>query len=375
MRTSTGTAMTGTGVHVPPDVVSNHELCASFNAWVRAENARNARAIEDGLAAPLEESSPEFVEKLSGIRSRHFCDRTGILDPTRMRPRILDRAEDAISVQAELALFAAKRALEAAGRAGAEVDLVVVGASSLQRPYPAIAIELQHALGARGAAYDLSVGCSSAGFGIQLASEAVRAKSARCALVCAPELPSAYANFRDRESHFILGDAAAAVVIEPLDRAREGSLELVSSFCTTRYSSNVRNNGGFLNRCDEAHRDDDDKLFHQRGRCVFKDIVQLVPALLVEHLAALGIGPEHVRRWFLHQANARMCGAIGRRLLGRDPSPEELPFVLGEYGNTAAAGALIALDHHREDLSPGDLGVLCAFGAGYSVSGQLLRRV
>src|SRR5690606_20525465 len=146
--------------------------------------------------------------------------RTGSLDPTRMRPRILDRAEDAMSVQAELALAAATRALEAAGRAGSEVDLVVVGASSLQRPYPAIAIELQDALGARGVAYDLSVGCSSAGFGIQLASEAVRAGSARCALVCAPELPSAYANFRDRESHFILGDAAAAVVIEPLDRAR-----------------------------------------------------------------------------------------------------------------------------------------------------------
>lgn len=372
---STGTAITGSGVSAPSHVVSNDELCASFNTWVRAENERCAEAIREGTQLPLEESSPEFVEKVSGIRRRHFCDRAGILDPRRMRPLIPDRAEESLSVQAELAVGAAERALEAAGRSGAEVDLVIVGASSLQRPYPAIAIELQDALGARGAAYDLSVGCASAGFGIQLASEAVRAGSARCALVCAPELPSAYSNFRDRESHFILGDAAAAAVIEPLDRAREGAYEVVSTFCATRFSSNVRNNGGFLNRCDEAHRDDEDKLFHQRGRRVFKDIVQLVPSLLIEHLAERGLGPEHVERWWLHQANAQMSASIGRRLLGRDPAEEQLPSVLGEYGNTAAAGALIAFDHHKEGLSAGALGVLCAFGAGYTVSGQLLRRL
>ncbi len=372
---STSTAITGSGISAPRDVVSNDELCASFNTWVRAENARCADAIRAGRQAPLEESSPEFVEKVSGIRRRHFVDRTGILDPTRMCPRIPDRAEDALSVQAELALGAATKALAEAGREGREVDLVIVGASSLQRPYPAIAIELQHALGARGAAYDLSVGCASAGFGIQLASEAVRAGSAKCALVCAPELPSAYSNFRDRESHFILGDAAAAVVIEPIAHAREGSFELVSSFCETRFSSNVRNNGGFLNRCDEAHRDDDDKLFHQRGRRVFKDIVQLVPALLVEHLSAQHLGPEHVARWWLHQANSQMSASIGRRLLARDPSEAELPSVLGDFGNTAAAGALISFDRHHGDLEPGALGILCAFGAGYTVSGQLLRRI
>lgn len=371
---STGIAITGSGVDAPHDVVSNDELCASFNAWVHRENERRAHAILAG-EPPLEESSPEFVEKVSGIRRRHFWNRSGVLDPRHMRPRIPDRSPDELSVQAELALGAARRALVAAGREGSEIDLVIVGASSLQRPYPAIAIELQQTIGARGIAYDLSVGCASAGFGIQLASEAIRAGSARCALVCAPELPSAYSNFKDRDSHFILGDAAAAVVLERVESAREGAYEIVSTFCSTQYSSNVRNDGGFLNRCDPEHRDDPNKLFHQRGRRVFKDIVQIVPALLTEHLGAQGFSTEHIARYWLHQANAQMSASIVRRLLGRDADEREAPSVLGEYGNTAAAGALIAFDHHHDDLPAGALGVLCAFGAGYTVSGQLLRRL
>jgi beta-ketodecanoyl-[acyl-carrier-protein] synthase len=371
---STRIAITGSGVDAPRDVVSNDELCASFNAWVRSENERRADAIRDGIEAPLEESSPEFVERVSGIRRRHFWTRAGVLDPRFMCPQIPERPPEELSVQAEFALGAARRALASASRDGSEVDLVIVGASSLQRPYPAVAIELQNAIGARGMAYDLSVGCASAGFGIQLANEAIRSGSARCALVCAPELPSAYSNFRDRDSHFILGDAAAAVVLEPLDRAREGGFEILSSFCSTRFSSNVRNDGGFLNRCDLAHRDDRNKLFHQNGRRVFKDIVQLVPALLSEHLGERGVSTSDVARYWLHQANAQMAASILRRLLGREAEPSEAPSVLGEYGNTAAAGALIAFDHHRGDMQDGALGVLCAFGAGYTVSGQLLRR-
>jgi beta-ketodecanoyl-[acyl-carrier-protein] synthase len=371
---STGTAITGSGVKTPDHVVENEELCGSFNTWVRRENERCAAAIANGTATKLEESSPEFVYSVSGIRRRHMVDRSGVLDPAHMVPRIPDRGEEELSVQAELGLAASLRALENAGREGRDVDLVIVGASSLQRPYPAIGIELQHALGARGMAYDVSVGCASAGFGIQLATEAVRSGSARCALVCAPEVPTAYSNFRDRESHFILGDAAVAVIVEPLARAKPGSFEIVSSFCSTKYSSNVRNNGGFLSRCDPEHRDDADKLFHQRGRRVFKDIVQMVPSILSEHLGSTGLRAEDPKRFWLHQANVQMSASIMRRLLGVEASFELAPNVLEDYGNTAAAGAVITFDHHHDAMDRGDIGVLCAFGAGYTVSSQILRK-
>lgn len=372
---STRTALTGSGVFVPPIAVTNDQLCATFNSWVRRENARNEAAIAAGEVEPLRDSSPDFVEKVSGIRARHYCDASGILDPDRMCPDIPDRADDAISVQAEMGKEAALEALAAAGRVAEDVDLVIVGASSIQRPYPAVAIELQHEIGARGFAYDISVGCSSATFAIQLASEAIRAGSARCALVCAPEVPSAYANFRDRDSHFILGDAAVAAVIEPLEEARPGAFEILESAGFSRFSSAVRNNGGFLNRCDPERRGMADKLFYQDGRRVFGDIVRLVPRFVTEQLARAGLEPDDVDRCWLHQANGRMNEAIAARLFGPDVDAERVPTVLQDLGNTASAGAIVSFHRHHDDLKPGALGVLAAFGAGYTIGSQLLRRI
>lgn len=372
---STRTALTGTGAHVPPISVTNDQLCATFNTWVRRENERRRAAIDAGDVEPLRESSPDFVEKVSGIRSRHYCDATGILDPERMCPDIPDRPDDAISLQAEMAREAAREALAAADRVGEDVDLVIVGASSIQRPYPAVAIELQDAIGARGFAYDISVGCSSATFAIQLASEAIRSGSARCALVCAPEVPSAYANFRDRDSHFILGDAAVAVVVEPVENAREGAFEIVDSASFSRFSSAVRNNGGFLNRCDPERRSSADKLFYQDGRRVFGDIVRLVPKFVTDQLARAGFEPDDVTRCWLHQANGRMNEAIATRLFGPEADADRVPSILSDLGNTASAGAILSFYRHQHDLKPGALGVLAAFGAGYTIGSQLLRRL
>lgn len=350
--------------------MTNEQLCAAYNTWARAENARR----EGTDLPPLDESTPEFIDRASGILRRHYWDAEGILDPNRLCPRIPDRADDALSVQAEMAVRAARGALESAGRAADEIDLVIVGSSALQRPYPALAIEVQAELGASGHAFDISVGCSSGTYGVQLAVDAVRGGTARRALVCTPELPSAYCNFRDRDSHFILGDASAAVVIEPLEDAK-GGFEILASRAVSQMSSAVRNNGGFLNRGDEARRDDADKLFYQQGRRVFRDIVHLVPTLVRTQLDALGLAPTDIARYWLHQANARMNTAVLERILGQSPSDGQAPSVLSDYANTAAAGCLIALDAYRDDLEPGDLGVLCAFGAGYTVGSQILRKL
>lgn len=363
---STGTAITGSASHAPPDVVSNEDLCAAFNVWVRWENDRRE--------AKLAESTPAFIERASGIRRRHYWDAAGILDPKRLAPRIPDRPDHELSVQAELGLAAAQKAVAAAGVEGRDVDLVVLGASALQRPYPALAIEVQKGLGARGFAFDISVGCGSSTFAVQLAVDAIRNGTAGCALVCVPELPSAYCNFRDRDTHFILGDAAAAVVVQRLSDARAG-FEVLHSQATTTFSNAVRNNGGFLNRADEARRDAGDKLFYQDGRRVFRDIVGLLPPFLLAQLDELGLKPAAVARYWLHQANARLNAAILERVLGRAADERDAPSVLSEYGNTAAAGCLLSFAQHHEDLRAGELGVLCAFGAGYTAGSQVLRRL
>jgi len=372
---STGTAITGTGVWHPEQVISNEELCVAFNEFVRRENARNASAIDAGTLEPLKESSAEFIEKASGIKQRYVQDRTGLLDPDRMCPNIPFRPDDVLSVQAEYGVRAAERALDAAGRRGEEIDLVVLGCSNLQRLYPAISIEVQDAIGASGYGFDMAVGCSSATFAVQLASEAVQLGRARRALVVVPELTTGHMNWRDRDSHFIFGDASVAAVIEPLAAAKKGAWELVSTRAMSKFSSNIRNNGGYLDRCEPDREPGDWKLFTQQGRRVFKDVVPMASKFISDHLADHGLAPPDVRRFWLHQANQNMNDLIAKRLLGRDATRLEAPLILDEYGNTASAGSLIAFSKYSDDLPAGSWGVMASFGAGYSLGSLLVRRL
>ena len=374
-RLRTGTAITGSGVWHPENVLENAELCVAFNEFVRRENVKNAAAIEAGTMQPLKESSPEFIEKASGIKRRYVIDKTGVLDPERMCPNVPSRPDDQISVQAEMAVNAIERALAAAGRVGEEVDLVVCGASMMQRQYPAIAVEIQNAIGARGYGFDITLGCSSATMAIQLASDAVRAGSATCAIAVAPDLMTCHSNWRERDGHFLFGDASVAIVVEPLERARPGTWEILSIRSMSKYSTNIRNNFGFLNRCDPEHQFGADKLFYQAGRRVYKDVIPVASKFIADHVAAHEIEPARVSRYWLHQANQNMNDLIAERVLGRSATRVEAPIIIDEYGNTASAGSPIAFSLHNDDLAKGDFGLMCSFGAGYSFTSLMLQRL
>ncbi|WP_300271707.1 beta-ketoacyl-ACP synthase III [Halomonas sp.] len=371
----TQVVITGTGLFTPAHSIDNDALVASFNAWVEAENARHAEAIAAGEREPLAPSSSEFIVKASGIHSRHVLDAEGILDPERMRPRLRERGNDEPSIQCEMGLDAARQALDAAGVAGADIDLVIVGCSNLERPYPAVAVELQAALGAGGYAFDMNVACSSATFAIETAANAIRAGNATRALVVSPEICSAHLNFRDRDSHFIFGDACTAIVLERDDLATaEARFAILGTRLVTRFSNAIRNNAGFLNRVTDADPLAADKLFVQEGRRVFKEVCPLVASLIGEHLASLGLGGDDLARLWLHQANRHMNDLIARRVLGHAPSPEQAPIILDRYANTSSAGSIIAFHLHHDDLAAGDTGVICSFGAGYSAGSVVVRR-
>ena len=358
----------------PPTVLDNTELCTAFNEFVRRDNAIHADAIAAGTHEALRESSPEFIVRASGIVCRYVEDKTGLLDPERMCPNIRERPEDQISIQAEYAVHAARKALAQAGRAGEDIDLVVLGASCLQRPYPALAIEVQGLLGAHGFGFDISLGCSTGTAALQLATQAIQLGQARCALVVLPELTSPYLNWRDRDSHFILGDASVAMIVEPSERARPGAWEIRSTRMASKWSNAIRNNLGHVNRCDPDALVGADKLFHQQGRRVFKEVVPLAEKFVLDTIAAHGLAPHQITRYWLHQANQNMNDLIAKRILGRDPTPTDAPLVLAEYGNTASAGSLIAFALHNEDLPAGSIGVMSSFGAGYSLGALVLER-
>ncbi|MDD9939511.1 MAG: beta-ketoacyl-ACP synthase III [Myxococcales bacterium] len=370
--------ISGTGLYTPPYAITNEELVAAFNEYVRRYNDRNAEAIASGTLAALEPSSCEFIEKASGIKSRYVMDRDGILDPDRMCPRLAPRDDDQLSLQAEIGVAAAKQALERAGRQAQEVDAVIVACANMQRAYPAMAIEIQLALGCGGYAYDMNVACSSATFALKTAVDAVRSGTNRCVLVINAEITSAHLDFRDRDSHFIFGDVCTAAVVEPVEGCQgAAAFEVLDARLWTQFSNNIRNNFGFLNRTEDLSYGPHDHalLFNQQGRKVFKEVAPAVVNLVQGQLAARSLKVEGLRRLWLHQANLNMNQLIVRKLLGQDVSSDRAPSILDEYANTASAGSIIVFHRHHEDLHSGDMGLICSFGAGYSIGSLIVRRV
>jgi beta-ketodecanoyl-[acyl-carrier-protein] synthase len=367
--------ISGTGLYTPANSISNEELVQSFNTYVAQFNSDNAAAIESGEVQALTESSAAFIEKASGIKSRFVMDKDGILDPQRMKPRLPERANDEWSILCQMGAAAAEQALQRAGKTAADIDGVIVACSNLQRAYPAISIEIQAALGVQGFGFDMNVACSSATFGIQAASNSVQLGQARAVLVISPEICTGHLNFRDRDSHFIFGDAATAVVVERADLATSPyQFDILGTKLLTQFSNSIRNNFGFLNRAAEEGVGAPDKLFVQEGRKVFREVCPMVAELVGKHLEETGLNVSDVQRFWLHQANLSMNHLIVKKLLGREASVEEAPVILDTYANTSSAGSVIAFHTYQDDLPKGSLGVLSSFGAGYSIGSVILRK-
>ena len=375
--------LTGTGLFTPSGSVTNDELVESLTTATLRWNEEHAAEIARGEFLAREVPTSKFILRASGVGHRYLIDRDGVLDPTRLRPRLRKRSEDELSLQAEMGLAAAQDALAQAGRKASDVDAVIVGCSNLQRAYPALAIEIQAALGARGFAYDMNVACSSATFAIQNAVDALKNGHARCALVINPEITSGHNNFALREFHFIFGDACTAIVLEaeadgvpePAGSSRGEAWEVLGTRLVTQYSNNIRNDAGFLAPCEEPAREPRELLFRQHGRQVATEVCPLVVEHLRGHLADAGVAISQVKRLWLHQANLGMNRTIAKTLLGREVAPEEAPVILDEYANTSSAGSVIAFHKHRSGIRVGEHAVLCSFGAGYSIGSVLLRKL
>ena len=368
--------ISGSGLYQPPHIITNAELVEAFNAYADLQNARNAERITAGELPAMVHSSVEFVEKASGIKQRYVIEKAGVLDPTRMKPRFSPRPDSELSLMAEIAVDAANQALAEAKLQGRDIDAVLCAAANMQRAYPAMACEIQAAVGAGGYAFDMNVACSSATFAIEQAANAVRSGTARRVLVVNPEITSAHLEWRDRDCHFIFGDVCTAVVVEAEDSARSaGAWRILGTKLATQYSNNIRNNAGFMNRCEDTDPDARDKTFMQEGRKVFKEDVPMAAAHIEAHLASLGLEPTHVRRFWLHQANLGMNQLVMKRLVGKEVGDDLAPIILSEYANTASAGSIIAFHHHHADLLAGDVGVICSFGAGYSIGSVVVQRL
>ena len=369
--------ISGTGLFTPKESISNEELVSSFNKFVDEYNESNKESIQKGEISALEKSNADFIEKASGVKSRYVQDKSGILDTSFMRPKLRERSENELSNLAEIGSIAARDAISNAKIDPENIDAVIVACSNLERPYPAIAIEIQNELGIKGFAYDMNVACSSATFGIQNIYDMIKSGSIRSAVMINPEMCSGHLNFKDRDCHFIFGDVATAVVLEELkeEQISENCYEVLGTKLLTEFSNNIRNNYGFLNNSSPEGIGKIDKLFHQNGRKVFKEVVPKVANLIKNHLESHSIDINNIKGMYLHQANESMNKLISKYLLGFEADQSLAPIVLDEYANTSSAGSIIAFHKNNENLSKNDLAIICSFGAGYSIGNVIVKKI
>lgn len=377
--------LTATGLYTPPHCISNEELVTTFNQYVENYNQQHAKEIANGEITALLPSSVAFIEKASGIKSRYVVEKSGILDPNVMTPYLPTRQlGKELSLMAEMGVAALQQALDNANLTGNDLDAIIVACSNFQRPYPAIAIEIQQAIGMQGGfAYDMNVACSAATFGISQAVGSIKANMAKKVAIVNVEITSAHLNWRNRDSHFIFGDVATATIIEQLDTPK--GYEILNSKLYTQFSTNIKNEFGFLDRGEflaqqstpypDIQQPISQKLFLQNGQQVFRDVCPKVAEIIKTHLQENQIEPTNIKKLWLHQANANMIDLILRSVMGRNADKSIAPLVIAEYANTSSASPIIAFHQCQDNLQHGDLGVICSFGAGYSIGSVLVKKV
>ncbi len=348
-------------------------------------NAENAAAIAAGEVTALEESSVGFVEKASGIKARYVVEKEGVLDIKRMVPRIPERPDDQRSIMCDMSVAASLRSRhwngpgkhgggcghgigclqQFAARLSGDCDGSAGGALGLLYGYG-----LRHE---RGLLFWPPSGLQTA------VSCGAKSGQARAVLVVNPEITSGHLNWRDRDCHFIFGDACTAILVERSDLATSAhQFEILGTRLKTQFSNNIRNNFGYLNRADESGVGKPDKLFRQQGRKVFKEVCPMAAEMIKDTVESSGVCefPMWAIRYWLHQANLNMNLLIARMVLGRDAAPDEAPVILDTYANTSSAGSIIAFHKYQDDMpAVSSHGVICSFGAGYSIGCVVVKKI
>lgn len=318
--------ITGTGSHLPPRRVTNDDL------------ARD-------LASRGIETSDQWIIERTGIRARHFA-----------APEV---------TSSDLGLEAAHRALEAAGRSAADVDLIIVATSTPDMVFPSAAAILQNKLGIAGCpAFDVQAVCSGFVYALTVADAMIRTGSAKCALVVGAEVFSRILDFSDRTTCVLFGDGAGAVVLEASNEPGILATDLhadgkhVGILCVP---GNV--SGGSVLGTPFLHMD---------GQAVFKLAVRVLEEAARTTLGKAGKTDQDIDWLIPHQANIRIMEGTAKKLkLPR----EKLIVTVDEHGNTSAASIPLALDHavRSGKVKKGDTLMLEGVGGGFTWGAVLLN--
>lgn len=312
--------------------------------------------MDNNDIARLVETSDEWIRERTGVIRRHIV-----------------KEETTVSMAAE----ASRRALEDAGMAPKEVDLILVSTISSNVILPCAACEVQKELGAVNATcFDLSAACTGFVLAYNTAAAYLAGGVYRTALVIGSESLSNLTNWKDRGTCILFGDGAGAAVLKA-DETREAALPVTHSDGGKGAALTCKSRHDFSGLADAGQSDpetmlDDGHYMQMDGQAVFKFAVKRVPEVIGEVLKLNQTGTEEIAYYILHQANKRIVEAVAKRL--GEPM-EKFPMNLQEYGNTSSASIPILLDEMNRDgrLKPGQKLVMAGFGAGLTWGATLVE--
>ena len=316
--------ITGTGSALPSKIVTNDDL------------------------AGMMDTSDEWIQSRTGIKQRYFKEEG--------------------QTTSTLAIDAAKKAVEAAHIQADEIDLIVVATATPDISFPAVATQVQAALGmTKGAAFDIAAACSGFIFGLSTAESMMQAGKFNKALVIGSETFSDMITPEDRSTYVLFGDGAGAVVIEKMnDEEAQGSGIIGTEiFSDGRYKNELYANGGISSTGTPGY-------VVMNGREVFKHATRAMSNLVTDTLSKYNIKKEDIDWLVPHQANKRIIDATAKHL--NLPS-EKVVLTVGEHANTSAASIPLALDVAVKDgrIQKGNLIFFEAFGAGFTWASALVK--
>lgn len=324
---------------------------------------REAGILGTGSYAPERVLSNRDLEKLVETNDEWIVSRTG------MRERRLVAPDQATS---DIACEAATRAIEDAGIAPGDIDLVIVATVTPDHQVPSTSCILQARLGlVNASAFDINVACTGFVTGLNIARSLIASGAYHCILVIGAETMSSIVNYKDRSSCILFGDASGAAIVVPF--AGQGKiLDIHTGADGTGGMSMVVYAGGSRKPCTlEAVANDEHKLV-MKGNEVYKFAVAKFRDLVVEQLARTGFKASDIDLVIPHQVNLRIIESALSRI---DIDPSKIYINLDRFGNTSAGSVPLAFDEARKAgrFQSGSLVSLVAFGAGLTWASTLIR--
>jgi 3-oxoacyl-[acyl-carrier-protein] synthase-3 len=331
---------------------------------VRPVVGRRAKITALGTYVPPQVITNQDLERMVETSDQWIMDRTGI------RERHVLAAGLGTS---DMCVEAAKKCLAARGVEPTEVEAIIVGTVTPDMMFPSTACLMQDKIGAKGAwGFDVSAGCSGFVFALQAGVKLVESGAHDKVLVCGADANTRMTDYTDRTTCILFGDGAGAVLIEPAAEGEIGFIDFVHEVDGSGGASLNLKGGGSLNP--PTHETVDKKMhyIHQDGQAVYKFAVRKMAEATVRVLERNGVSGADLGCFIPHQANKRIITSTADRL---GLPPERVIINIDKYGNTSAGTIPLAMETAIEEgkLKKGDLVLLAAVGAGFTVGAALMR--